>query len=83
MYRSYLLLAVFAGLVDHILELSLGGVLAEGSHHRAQLLGGDGAISVLTRAIRLLNGGPRKPKKGEEGAFRYALNWEMVNFRTK
>jgi hypothetical protein len=28
-------------LVDHILELRLGGVLPKGAHHGAQLLGGD------------------------------------------
>ena len=34
-------------LVDHVLELSLGRVLAEGPHHGAELLGGDGTIAVL------------------------------------
>ena len=34
-------------LIDHVLELSLGGVLAKRAHDRAQLLGGDSAIAVL------------------------------------
>merc|ERR1711998_665155 len=33
--------------VDHVLELSLGGVLPEGAHHSPQLLGGDGAVAIL------------------------------------
>lgn len=39
--------AVGVNLVDHVLELSLGGVLAEGAHDSAELLDGDGAIAVL------------------------------------
>ena len=35
--------AVGVDLVDHVHELGLGGVLAEGSHDGAKLLGGDGA----------------------------------------
>lgn len=34
-------------LVDHVLQLSLGGVLAQRPHDGAQLLGRDGAIAVL------------------------------------
>jgi hypothetical protein len=34
-------------LVDHVLELRLAGVLAEGAHDGAELLGGDLAIAVL------------------------------------
>lgn len=33
-------------LVDHVLQLRLGGVLAQRPHHRAQLLGGDGALQA-------------------------------------
>merc|ERR1719345_159452 len=33
--------------VDHILEFRLGGVLSQGTHHSAQLLGGDGSITVF------------------------------------
>ena len=39
--------AVDIDLVDHVLELGLGRVLAEGAHDGAELLGGDGAITVL------------------------------------
>ena len=39
--------AVLVDLVDHILQLGLGGVLAQGAHDGSQLLGGDGAITVL------------------------------------
>lgn len=38
---------VSVDLVDHVLELSLGGVLSKRPHDGAQLLGGDGAIAVL------------------------------------
>jgi len=40
-------IAVGIDLVDHVLQLCLCGVLSQGAHDRAQLLGGDGAISVL------------------------------------
>ena len=33
--------------VDHVLELSLCGVLAQWAHDSAQLFGGDGAIAIL------------------------------------
>ena len=39
--------AIGVDLVDHVLKLGLSGVLAEGAHNGAQLLGGDGAIAVL------------------------------------
>ena len=39
--------AVSIGFVDHVLDLSLSRVLAEGAHDDAELLGGDGAITVL------------------------------------
>jgi hypothetical protein len=39
--------AISIDLVDHVLELSLSGVLAEGAHDGAKLFGGDGAIAVL------------------------------------
>ncbi len=35
--------------VDHVLELGLGRVLSERPHDGAELLGGDGAISVLVK----------------------------------
>merc|ERR1719163_744007 len=37
----------FIFFVDHVSELGLGGVLAQGAHDGAKLLGGDGAIAVL------------------------------------
>merc|ERR1719198_2652298 len=36
-------------LVDHVHELCFRGVLAEGAHNGAKLLGGDGAIAVLVK----------------------------------
>merc|ERR1719238_1646969 len=39
--------AVGVDLVNHVLELSLCGILPEGAHDGSQLLGGDGAIAVL------------------------------------
>jgi len=33
--------------IDHVLKLSLGWVLTEGPHDCAQLLGGDGAVTIL------------------------------------
>ena len=39
--------AISIDLVDHVLKLGLGGVLAEGAHDGAKLLGGDGAIAIL------------------------------------
>jgi len=39
--------AISVNLVDHVLEFSFGGVLAEGSHDGSEFLGGDGTIAVL------------------------------------
>ena len=39
--------AVRVDLVDHVLQLGLGRVLAEGAHDGTELLGGDRAVSVL------------------------------------
>lgn len=39
--------AVGVDLVNHVLQLALGGVLAKRAHDGAQLLGGDGAVAVL------------------------------------
>ena len=39
--------AVGVDLVDHVLQLGLGRVLAERAHDGAELLGGDGAVAVL------------------------------------
>ena len=39
--------SVSIDLVDHVLELGLCGVLAEGAHDGTKLLGGDGAIAIL------------------------------------
>merc|ERR1719391_1351150 len=39
--------AIGIHLVDHVLQLGLCGVLSQGSHDSSQLLGGNGAISVL------------------------------------
>merc|ERR1712100_267667 len=51
--------AVGVDLVDHVLELGLRGVLAEGPHDGAQLLGGDGSVAVLVeegkRLLELLD----------------------------
>jgi hypothetical protein len=40
-------LTVGVHFVNHVLQLSLGRVLTQGAHHRAQFLGGDGAVAVL------------------------------------
>ena len=40
-------LTVSIHLVDHVLQLSLRGVLTQRPHHRAQFFGGDGAVAVL------------------------------------
>lgn len=42
-------LTICIHLIDHVLQLCFGGVLAQGSHHCPQLLGGDGAISILVK----------------------------------
>merc|ERR1719326_1945037 len=39
--------AIGIDLVDHVLELSLGRVLAEGAHDSSELLGGNGTIAIL------------------------------------
>lgn len=39
--------AICIDLVHHILKVGLGGVLAQGAHDGAELLGGDGAIAIL------------------------------------
>ena len=41
-------------LVDHVLKLSLGRVLAERAHDSAQLLRGDGAITILVEEGKCL-----------------------------
>ncbi len=42
-------------LVDHVLQLGLGRVLTQRAHDSSQLLGGDGAITVLVeKGERLL-----------------------------
>ncbi len=52
-YVSFLTVCV--DLVDHVLQLGLGGVLSERPHDGAQLLGRDGAVAVLVeQAERLL-----------------------------
>ena len=44
---SFPILTIGVDLIDHVLQLGLGGVLSQGTHDGSQLLGGDGAISVL------------------------------------
>merc|ERR1719272_1178843 len=39
--------AISINLVDHVLELSLSWVLAEGTHDGSKLLGGNGTITIL------------------------------------
>merc|ERR1719456_2060168 len=39
--------AIRIDLIDHVLQLSLSGVLAQRAHHRAKLLGRNGAIAIL------------------------------------
>merc|ERR1719264_752167 len=40
-------ISVCIDLIDHVLELRLCWVLAQGPHHCAQLFGRDGAIAIL------------------------------------
>merc|ERR1711924_275685 len=40
-------IAISVHLVDHVLQFGLSWVLPEGTHHCTQLLGGNGAITVL------------------------------------
>ena len=37
-----------AHLIDHVLQLSLGGILSERAHHGTQLLRGDRSIAVYS-----------------------------------
>ena len=46
--------AVGVDLVDHVHELGLGGVLAQGSHDGAKLLGGDGACWVMMVVVMVM-----------------------------
>jgi len=41
--------AIGIDLIDHVLELSLGRVLAEGTHDGSKLLGGDGTYETIKR----------------------------------
>jgi hypothetical protein len=45
-------IVVGVNLVDHVLELGLAGVLAEGAHDGAQLLGGDLTYDAASSVIR-------------------------------
>jgi len=42
-------IVVSVNLVDHVLKLGLGGVLAERAHDGAELLGGDLTITILVK----------------------------------
>lgn len=44
-------------LVDHVLKLGLGGVLAEGAHDGAQLLGGDLSYRLIGLSYSVLSAG--------------------------
>ena len=46
--------AVEVGLHDQVLDLVLGGVLADGSHNEQQLLCRDSSAAVLEKNVRLL-----------------------------
>ena len=47
-------LTVGVDFIDHVLKLSLCGVLSEGPHDGAQLFGGDCAIAVLVEQRKRL-----------------------------
>ena len=50
--------AVSIDLVDHVLQLCFGGVLAQRAHHSAKLLGGDGTCkSQQRRSFRMSQNG--------------------------
>jgi len=42
---------VHVHLVNHVDEFLLGGVLSQGAHHGAQLLGGDRPVTVLVEHV--------------------------------
>lgn len=46
---SLFLLTISIHLIDHVLQLSLGGVLSQRAHHCPELLGGDGSITILVK----------------------------------
>ncbi len=39
--------SVSVNLIDHVLKFSFRGVLSKGAHNCAELLGGDGAVTIL------------------------------------
>ena len=47
LFPSYLSVSIDINLADHIVELLRRGLLAEGVHDGAELLGADGAVPVL------------------------------------
>lgn len=49
LFPSYLSVSIDINLADHIVELLRRGLLAEGVHHHAELLGADGPVSVLVK----------------------------------
>lgn len=43
------ILTVGIHLVNHVLKLSLGGILPQGAHHGPELFGGDGTVAVFIK----------------------------------
>lgn len=73
-------LTVGVHFVDHVLQLSLGRVLAQGAHHGAQFLGGDGAVTVLIKlGESLLQKGPFFLSFSLGGANIYLLKFYLIN----
>ena len=54
--------AVSVSVVNQLLQLLLGGIVAEGPHHRPQLLGGHRAVSVLLGQHILIPGAAHWPR---------------------
>lgn len=47
--QQNVILTISIHLIDHILQLSLSGVLSQRAHHSPELLGGDRPITVLVK----------------------------------
>lgn len=69
-FPSIWILTVSIHLVNHVLKLSLGGILPQGAHHGSELFGGDGTVTVFIkqreRLLELCKGSVGALVLGEE-----------------
>lgn len=69
-FPSIWILTVSIHLVNHVLKLSLGGILPQGAHHGPELFGGDGTVTVFIkqweRLLELCKGSVGALVLGEE-----------------